>query len=240
MPARPDARPVPTGGGPSGGEDLDAIRRMWPDILQRLAGIRRGTWTLVSQNAQVAGYSGGVVRLAFETDGLARTFRSGSHAEFTRQALIDVLGLDATVEPVVGSAAAQSGPSSPPSSAQNQGSGQNPGTGSTAWAPNQPSASEPSTPPPSPPSGRPTQPDAAPQPPPQAQPSPSSAAEAAPQGDPAPARQQATEAAPVRRATVAPEHDVPDMNDPDAEDSGMVGTQVVEQLLGGRVIEVED
>jgi DNA polymerase-3 subunit gamma/tau len=42
------------------------------------------------------------------------------------------------------------------------------------------------------------------------------------------------------RRHVAPEHDTPSDDDPDAEDSGMVGPRVVEQLLGGRVIDVRD
>jgi DNA polymerase III subunit gamma/tau len=55
---------------------------------------------------------------------------------------------------------------------------------------------------------------------------------------PAQARGQA--AAPARRV-VAPEHDEASADDPDAEDSGMVGRPVVEQLLGGRVIdEIDD
>jgi DNA polymerase-3 subunit gamma/tau len=45
--------------------------------------------------------------------------------------------------------------------------------------------------------------------------------------------------APERRPHVAPEHDTPSHDDPDAEDSHMVGARVVEQMLGGRVIDSE-
>ena len=42
------------------------------------------------------------------------------------------------------------------------------------------------------------------------------------------------------RSAVAPEDDVAAPDDQDADDSGMVGRPVVEQMLGGRVIDVED
>jgi DNA polymerase-3 subunit gamma/tau len=62
--------------------------------------MRRGTWTLVSQNAQVIGYDGRVLTLGIATGGIANTFRQGNHAEILRQALIDELGIDAKVDGV--------------------------------------------------------------------------------------------------------------------------------------------
>ncbi|WP_404350469.1 DNA polymerase III subunit gamma and tau [Phycicoccus jejuensis] len=81
-----------------GGLDTDAIRRSWPDVLDWLSRHKRVTWTFVSQNAQVVEYDGVRVMLAISTSGLAETFRRGAHAEYVRQALIDVLGVDAKVE----------------------------------------------------------------------------------------------------------------------------------------------
>ncbi|WP_101397591.1 DNA polymerase III subunit gamma and tau [Phycicoccus duodecadis] len=85
-----------------GGIDTDALRRSWPDVLAKLFEMRRGTWTLVSQNAQIAEYDGSRLLLALSTTGLADAFRRGPHAEYVRQALIDVLGVDARVEGVPG------------------------------------------------------------------------------------------------------------------------------------------
>ena len=67
-------------------------------MLAKLFEMRRSTWTFVSQNAQVADYDGHRVLLTISTVGLADTFRRGPHAEYVRQALIDVLGVDARVE----------------------------------------------------------------------------------------------------------------------------------------------
>ncbi len=98
----PDERTVeapPPVRGP-GGLDTDAVRRSWPDVLAKIFEMRRSTWTFVSQNAQVSDYDGERVLLSISTVGLAETFRRGAHADYVRQALIDVLGVDARVEGV--------------------------------------------------------------------------------------------------------------------------------------------
>ncbi|MEP7333842.1 MAG: DNA polymerase III subunit gamma and tau, partial [Terracoccus sp.] len=87
-----------SGGAASGGMDTDAIRRAWPDVLGRISGMRRATWTFVSQHAQVLAYDGRTLTLGIGTVGLTNTFRSGNHAELVRQALIDELGVDAIVD----------------------------------------------------------------------------------------------------------------------------------------------
>ena len=83
-----------------GGLDTDALRRSWPDVLEWLSRNKRVTWTFVSQNAQVLDYDGQRVLLGISTVGLADTFRRGAHADYVRQALIDVLGVDARVDGV--------------------------------------------------------------------------------------------------------------------------------------------
>ncbi|QKE83563.1 DNA polymerase III subunit gamma and tau [Arthrobacter sp. NEB 688] len=100
QPAQSQRPPAPAAGAPRGpgGIDTDAIRRSWPDVLDWLSRHKRVTWTFVSQNAQVVEYDGVRVMLAISTSGLAETFRRGAHAEYVRQALIDVLGVDAKVE----------------------------------------------------------------------------------------------------------------------------------------------
>jgi DNA polymerase-3 subunit gamma/tau len=80
--------------------DTDAIRRAWPDVLGRIFGMRRATWTFVSQHAQVLSYDGRTLTLGIGTVGLTNTFRQGNHAELVRQALIDELGVDAVVDGV--------------------------------------------------------------------------------------------------------------------------------------------
>jgi len=99
---------------PAGGEapttppalELGAVRGMWTEVLGRLAGLKRTTWTLVSQNATVADVGPGRLTLGFSSAGLRDTFARGAHPELVRQALIDVLGLDVTVEAIVDPSAA--------------------------------------------------------------------------------------------------------------------------------------
>jgi len=59
---------------------------------------KRVTWTFVAQNAQVLDYDGQRVLLGISTVGLVETFRRGAHADYVRQALIDVLGVDARID----------------------------------------------------------------------------------------------------------------------------------------------
>ncbi len=82
----------------SGGIDTAAIRRAWPDVLGWIFKHKRTTWTLLSEHATVHDYDGTKVVLGISTVGIANTFRHGPHADLVRQALIDVLGVDARVE----------------------------------------------------------------------------------------------------------------------------------------------
>ncbi len=85
---------------PGGGIDTAAIRRSWPDVLAAIFGLKRATWTFLSEHAQVLDYDGQRLLLGISTVGLANTFRRGQHAELVRQALVDVLGVDVRVEGV--------------------------------------------------------------------------------------------------------------------------------------------
>ena len=97
----PVAPVAPGPGGPvAGGIDTAAIRRSWPDVLASIFGLKRATWTFLSEHAQVVDYDGERLLLGISTVGLANTFRRGQHAEYVRQALIDTLGLDVRVEGV--------------------------------------------------------------------------------------------------------------------------------------------
>lgn len=94
-PVEHDVRPAAT---TPGGIDTDAIRRSWPDILAKIFTIRRTTWTFLSEHTQVLDYDGRRLLLGIQTEGLATTFRRGQHAELVRQALSEVLGVEAVVE----------------------------------------------------------------------------------------------------------------------------------------------
>ncbi|WP_109470986.1 DNA polymerase III subunit gamma and tau [Ornithinimicrobium cavernae] len=89
---------TPPAAGAPGSLDTDAVRRSWPEVLDKVKEIRRVTWTLVSVNSTVLDYDGRRVLLGLSSEGLAMTFNQGVHAEVVRQGLIDAIGLDARVE----------------------------------------------------------------------------------------------------------------------------------------------
>ena len=89
-----------------GGIDTDAIRRSWPDVLAKIATISRVTWSFVSQNTSVLDYNGERLLLGLSTEGLLSALRGRNHGEVVRQALIEVIGVDTTVEGVLSTDAA--------------------------------------------------------------------------------------------------------------------------------------
>lgn len=103
-PTAPSPSPAPSAEAekpaPAGGIDTAAIRRAWPDVLSWLSRNKRVTWTLVSDHAHVLSYDGRRLELGIAPTPLLMRFRQGPHAELIRQALIDVLGVDAKVEGV--------------------------------------------------------------------------------------------------------------------------------------------
>ncbi len=129
-PAAP-AAPPPAPRGP-GGVDTAALRRAWPDVLGKVFTMRRTSWTLLSAHAQIAEYDGATVTLSVGTPGLLATLAQGPHTEIVRQALIDVLGVDARVVGRVdaGATIGGSGPMPPSGPGASGGAGQTPGPSS--------------------------------------------------------------------------------------------------------------
>ncbi len=222
------SRTAPTQTGPSepaaaGAVDTETMRRMWPDLLRQVQGMKRSTWMIISANAQVHELSGGVLRLAFSNQGTARGFANGQHAETVGAAVMELLGVRVRVEPFTAEAsgADPSGGAGSRPGARTAAPG--PGTSSepppddgwSAPAPAQAPTSTPAqAPTPTPPSDR------------------STGGERAAEHPPRTSRAQQMAAAPL----VAAVHDVPSPDDPDVEDSGLTGEAVVQQLLGGKVI----
>ena len=139
----PRAGPIP------GGIDTVAIRRSWPDVLAKVFSIRRTTWTFLSEHTQVLDYDGKRLLLGIQTEGLATTFRRGQHAELVRQALSEVLGVEAVVEAICTPQSARPAPAAPEPArsapvAVAPSEGAAPGTGASAGA--SAGADRPSTP----------------------------------------------------------------------------------------------
>ncbi|AKU18173.1 DNA polymerase III subunit gamma and tau [Luteipulveratus mongoliensis] len=92
------SEPAAPAAGARGGIDTAAIRREWPRVLENVSKIKRVTWALISQHAQVLDYDGERLLLGTSTSALAETFRRGQHPDVVRQALNEAIGVDARVE----------------------------------------------------------------------------------------------------------------------------------------------
>ncbi|GAB3264917.1 DNA polymerase III subunit gamma and tau [Kineosporia babensis] len=136
QPAHPQPPVQPSQPQPGGG-DLEAIRRNWDEVLNSVRSIKRITWTLVSQNANVLDYDGRRLLLGFDSAGLVSTFGRGPHANFMRQALIEVIGLDCAVEAAV-TAEFRAGGGGGPRPSQPAGPSAPPGRAPEASTPSEP------------------------------------------------------------------------------------------------------
>ena len=194
------------------------MRRIWPDLLEAVKKMRRFTWILLSQNAQVLGVDATSLTVGFKTAGARDSFIGGGSEEILRQAAIEMIGADWKIETAVD-------PSAQP--------GQE-----TAPRVSRPAVS--STPPPAdePPveTG-----DQAPSGPP-------SWATDAPDDKPSPARAETVAAArsniaPTRRSDEPVQRTGPDpdadahRDDATAEDNGLDSTELLARELGATVIE---
>ena len=161
--------------------------------------MRRYTWILLSQNAQVIGLEGNVLTVGFKNVGARDSFLGGGSEEILRQAAIDVIGADWKVEAVVDQSA-------------------DPGAG---VAPRVTKSAVESAPPEAP-----------------AEPAPPAAPAAAPEAiasarnNIAPTRSGEQPARPPddRDAEASPD-------DPDADDSGIDGAELLQRELGATVID---
>ncbi|TDE89220.1 DNA polymerase III subunit gamma and tau [Occultella glacieicola] len=109
-PAAPD--PVAPSGG-AGGMTAEQVRRRWPEVLETLTRIKRTTWALISQDAQVVDLTATNLALGFSTSGLASAFRNGPHGEHLQRALSETLGLNVRIDAVVADGSAPAGQSEP-------------------------------------------------------------------------------------------------------------------------------
>ncbi|ROR89283.1 DNA polymerase III subunit gamma and tau [Nocardioides aurantiacus] len=83
---------------------LADVRRLWPDLLEQVKRMRRFTWILLSQNAQVIAVDQRSLTVGFKTAGARDSFLGGGSEEILRQAAIDMVGADWKIETVVDSA----------------------------------------------------------------------------------------------------------------------------------------
>ena len=98
----------------SGGLTVVDARRLWPDVIQALSGLRRATWALLSSHAQVVGLQGDTLTIGFTTPGLREQYATGGHEPHLKQALVNVIGANWRIEAIV-DPGVQPGATPPPS-----------------------------------------------------------------------------------------------------------------------------
>jgi DNA polymerase-3 subunit gamma/tau len=98
-PARGELPADGAGGSDVAPVDVDAIRRLWPDIVKAVGARRRAPAALLTE-AQVASVDGGTLVLAFTTSALRRLF-SDANSDLLREVLRDLLGVDWQVRTTV-------------------------------------------------------------------------------------------------------------------------------------------
>jgi DNA polymerase-3 subunit gamma/tau len=258
---------------PGGAADLEAVRRMWAEVLNTLARLKRTTWSLISQYAQVLDYDGRRLLIGFDSPGRAASFSRGAHQDFLRQALIEVIGLDCAIEATGGDTApaqlVRQAPAAAPAQRQPQRQQRQRSQPASASEPapvpehrassraqrssatpyddvppnlDEPPPVEDEVPPddgrgqrssPASRTARATAPAPAPSRP---EPKPELEPEPRPAPTPEP-RREVTPALQPEPAVVLPQDDVISVDDVDLDSTSLVGMPVVEQLLGGKVIE---
>ena len=87
---------------PGSGVTVEVVRRTWDQVVDRLRTIRRLTWTLVSENAQVLALDATSLTLGFPTQGLADAFNQRGHSDCVKEALLETLGVERKAVGVVG------------------------------------------------------------------------------------------------------------------------------------------
>ena len=99
--AAPPAAAGPSGQKPGVVLSLADVRRIWPDLLEQVKKMRRFTWILLSQNAQVIGVDATSLTVGFKTAGARDSFVGGGSEEILRQAAIEMIGADWKIEVAV-------------------------------------------------------------------------------------------------------------------------------------------
>ena len=89
----------------SGDVTLDRVRDLWPRVLDRVREGSRVAYLLVRETKPIS-LSNNILTLSQSNSGALAAFMQGGHAERVRQAILDELKLDVTVEMTLGDSAA--------------------------------------------------------------------------------------------------------------------------------------
>ncbi len=94
--------PQPAEAAPATGNlTIADVRRLWPEILDKIRDLRRFAWVMLSQNAQVTGLDGSTLTIALVNAGARDSFINSRSEEYVQQALHAVLGVTWRIEAIV-------------------------------------------------------------------------------------------------------------------------------------------
>ncbi len=101
--AAPEVVPEPEQQAPpsTGSLTIADVRRLWPEILDKIRDLRRFAWVMLSQNAQVTGLDGSTLTIALVNAGARDSFINSRSEEYVQQALHAVLGVTWKIEAIV-------------------------------------------------------------------------------------------------------------------------------------------
>ena len=97
----PPAPPVDAAPAPAGQLTISDVRRLWPEVLDKIRDMRRFAWIMLSQNAQVMALDGQVLTIALVNTGARDSFISSGSDEYVQRALHEVLGVTWRIEAIV-------------------------------------------------------------------------------------------------------------------------------------------
>jgi DNA polymerase-3 subunit gamma/tau len=100
-PAAEASKPPAAEPAPAGDLTIADVRRLWPDVLDKIRELRRFTWVMLSQNAQVMSLDGSALTIALINAGARDSFVKSGSADYVIKALHDVLGVNWTIDAIV-------------------------------------------------------------------------------------------------------------------------------------------
>ena len=86
---------------PTGAIAIADVRRLWPDILEKVKVLRRFTWVMLSQNAQVTSLDGDTLTISLVNVGARDSFLKTGSDTYVQQAVHQVLGTNWKIDTVV-------------------------------------------------------------------------------------------------------------------------------------------
>ncbi|RFS86892.1 DNA polymerase III subunit gamma and tau [Actinomadura spongiicola] len=91
-------------GAPSGGVDITAVQRLWPDVVEAVKQKSRATWMVIMSGVQPVSLDGRVLTLGFDAEGRRLGFVNGGRDAVLREVFKERMGVDWRIETVVGAA----------------------------------------------------------------------------------------------------------------------------------------